>query len=124
VLLGEKLSERIIGLAIDVHREIGPGLLESVYERCLCRELEHAAIEYAHQLAIPVYYKGERLDEGFRADIVVANAIILEIKAVTAILPVHEAQLQTYLRMSRIRIGLIMNFAAPRLKDGLRRFVV
>jgi GxxExxY protein len=124
VLLGEKLSERVIGLAIDVHRVIGPGLLESVYERCLCRELEGAGIGFRRQVEVPVYYKGELLDEGFRADVIVEDAIILEIKAVTAILPVHEAQLQTYLRMSHIRTGLIMNFAAMRLKDGLRRFVV
>ncbi|SPE22347.1 PDDEXK_3 family protein [Burkholderiales bacterium] len=124
MLLGEKLSERVIGLAIDVHREIGPGLLESVYERCLCHELGQVGIAFERQVAVPAFYKGERLDEGFRADIVVENAIILEIKAVAAILPAHEAQLQTYLRMSRIRIGLIMNFGASRLKDGLRRFVV
>ena len=124
VLLGAKLSERVIGPAIDVHREIGPGLLEAVYERCLCRELRPAEIGFEHQVAVPVFYKGERLDEGFRADIIVENAIILEIKAVAAILPAHEVQLQTYLRMSRIRIGLIMNFSASRLKDGLRRFVV
>lgn len=124
MLLGEKLSERVIGLAIEVHREVGPGLLESVYERCLCRELEQAGIEHRRQIAIPVYYKGERLDEGFRADVLVENCIILEIKAVASILPAHEAQLQTYLRMSGVHIGLIMNFAAPRLKDGLRRFVV
>jgi GxxExxY protein len=124
VLLGEKLSERVIGLAIEVHRVVGPGLLESVYERCLCREFERAGVEYKRQVAIPVYYKGERLDEGFRADVVVEQRIILEIKAVASILPAHEAQLQTYLRMSGIRIGLLMNFAAPRLKDGLRRFIV
>jgi len=122
VLLGEQLSERVIGLAIDVHREVGPGLLESV--RCLCRELEQAGIGFERQVAVPVFYKGERLDEGFRNDIIVEHAIILEIKAVAAILPAHEAQLQTYLRMSRTRIGLIMNFAVSRLKDGLRRFVV
>ena len=124
MLLGEKLSERVIGLAIDVHREIGPGLLESVYERCLCQELWQAGIGFERQVAIPVFYTGERLDEGFRADIIVENAIILEIKAVAAILPAHEAQLQTYLRMSRICIGLIMNFSASRLKGGLQRFVV
>ena len=122
MLLGEQLSERVIGLAIDVHREVGPGLLESV--RCLCRELEQAGIGFERQVAVPVFYKGERLDEGFRNDIIVEHAIILEIKAVAAILPAHEAQLQTYLRMSRTRIGLIMNFAVSRLKDGLRRFVV
>jgi GxxExxY protein len=124
LLLAEHLSERVIGLAIDVHREIGPGLLESVYERCLCREFEHAGIPFVRQAMVPVFYKGERLDDGFRADVIVENAIILEIKAVAAVLPAHEAQLQTYLRMSRIRIGLIMNLAANRLKDGLRRLVV
>jgi len=112
VLLGAKLSERVIGLAIDVHREIGPGLLEPVYERCLCQELGQAGIGFERQVAVPVFYKGERLGEGFRADIIVEDAIILEIKAVAAILPAHEAQLQIYLRMSRIRIGLILNFSA------------
>ena len=94
----------------------------SVYERSLCHELEQADVGFERQVAVPVFYKGERQDEGFRADIIVENAIILEIKAVAAILPAHEAQLQTYLRMSWI--GLIMNFAALRLKDGLRRFGV
>jgi GxxExxY protein len=124
LLLAEHLSERVIGLAINVYREIGPGFLESVYERCLCREFEHAGITFARQVMVPVYYKGERLDDGFRADVIVESTIILEIKAMAALLPAHEAQLQTYLRMSRIRIGLIMNFAATRLKDGLRRLVV
>jgi GxxExxY protein len=85
MLLSEKLSERVIGLALDVHREIGPGLLESVYERCLCHQLEQAGIGPERQVAVPVFYKGERPDEGFRADIIVENAIILEVKAVSAI---------------------------------------
>jgi len=114
----------VIGLAIEVHREAGPGLLESAYERCLCHELAGAGIPFERQVAIPIFYKGMRLEEGFRADIVVDHAVILEIKAATSILAVHEAQLQTYLRMSGIRLGLILNFSASRLKDGLRRIVV
>ena len=124
MLIRQELTERVIGLAIDVHRDVGPGLLESVYERCLCYELGQAGIEFERQVAVPVIYKGMHLDEGFRADIVVDSTVILEIKAVAAILPAHEAQLQTYLRMSGTRIGLLLNFSAPRLKDGLRRFVV
>jgi GxxExxY protein len=118
------LTERVIGLAIDVHRDTGPGLLESVYERCLCYELHAAGIPFERQVTIPIIYKGCRLDEGFRADIVVDHAVILEIKALATILPVHEAQLLTYLRMSDIRVGLILNFHASRLVDGLRRLVV
>jgi len=118
------LTERVIGLAIDVHRDTGPGLRESVYERCLCYELHAAGIPFERQVAIPVIYKGQRLDEGFRADIVVDHAVIVEIKAVAAVLRVHEAQLLTYLRMSDIRVGLILNFHAGRLIERLRRLVV
>ena len=118
------LTERVIGLAIEVHRTVRPGLLESVYEECLCLELEQAGIPFASQVMVPVVYKGKTIPLGFRADILVANAIILEIKAVAALLPAHEAQIVTYLRMSQLRVGLLMNFHAPRLKDGLRRFIV
>jgi GxxExxY protein len=123
LLVGGELTERVIGLAIEVHRQTGPGLLESVYEGCLCFELERAGIGFQRQVGIPVTYKGLQLDEGFRADVLVAGQVILEIKAVATILPAHEAQLQTYLRMSGIRIGLLLNFYAPRLIDGLRHFV-
>ena len=123
MLLGKELTDRIIGLAIEVHRNTGLGLLESVYEQCLCYELGKARLPFARQVAIPVSYKGVVMDEGFRADIVVDRQVILEIKAVATILPAHEAQLQTYLRMSGIQIGLLLNFNASRLVDGLRRFV-
>ena len=119
-----ELTERVIGLAIEVHRNTGPGLLESVYARCLCLELYRSGIEFQREVAVPVIYKGTTVTCGFRADIVVENAIILEVKAVASFLPAHEAQILTYLRMSQIRIGLLMNFHAPRLKEGLRRFVV
>jgi GxxExxY protein len=101
VLLAEQLTETVIGLAIEVHRHTGPGLLESVYEQCLCHELAQAGISFARQVAIPITYKGAPIGDGFKADVVVAHELILEIKAVAAILPVHEVQLRTYLRISR-----------------------
>jgi GxxExxY protein len=119
----EELTGRIIGLAIDVHRVLGPGLLESVYEACLCRDLKRAGIGFQRQVAMPVIYRGEALPLGFRADIVVENTVIIEIKAVAAITAEHEAQILTYLRVSHMPIGLLMNFHALRLVDGLRRFV-
>ena len=122
--MAEGLTEQVIGLAIEVHRHTGRGLLESVYERCLCYELREAGIPFERQVAIPVIYKSLAIGEGFKAAIVVARGVILEIKAVAAILPVHEAQLHTYLGMSGIRIGLILNFHARRLVDGVRRYVV
>ncbi|HEY2618690.1 MAG TPA: GxxExxY protein [Acetobacteraceae bacterium] len=124
MLVAESLIERIIGLAIEVHRNTGRGLLESVYEQRLCFEFGQAGIPYERQVGIPVTYKGMTMDEGFRADIVVDRRVILEIKAVAAIVPTHEAQLQTYLRMSGIPIGLIFNFNASRLTESIRRFVV
>ena len=120
----QTLTERIIGLAIEVHRTVGPGLLEAVYAECVALELAHAGIGFESQVTVPVIYKGITIPLGFRADIVVQKAIILEIKSVAARLPTHEARLLTYLRMSQLRIGLLMNFHAPRLKDGLRRFIV
>ena len=124
MLIAGELTEIVIGLAIEVHRNTGPGLLESVYEQCLCHELHEAGIPFERQMAIPVIYKTLPIDDGFKADIVVARQVILEIKAVAAILPVHEAQLHTYLRMSGIHVGLILNFNARRLADGVRRYVV
>ncbi|HEX3575552.1 MAG TPA: GxxExxY protein [Rhodopila sp.] len=124
MLQHQALTEHVIGLAIDVHRTLGPGLLESVYSECLSEELTQAGIPFAREVNVPVTYKGKNLPLGFRADIVVANVILLEIKGVAALLPTHEAQIRTYLRLSRIQIGLLMNFHALRLKDGLRRFIV
>jgi GxxExxY protein len=124
VLIAGKLTEQVIALAIEVHRNIGRGLLESVYELCLCHELHAGGIPFDRQVASPVIYKSLTIGEGFKADIVVARQVILEIKTVTTILPVHEVQLLTYLSMSKIRVGPILNFHAPRMIDGLRRFVV
>ena len=122
MLYHRALTERIIGLAIEVHRHSGPRLLES-FHAALCRELEHGGIPVRRQVNIPAIYKGESLSLGFRADILVDETVILEIKAVPALLPVHDMQLQTYLSMSGLPVGLLFNFHALRLKDGLRRFV-
>ena len=111
-------------MAIEVHRHTGPGLLESVYGLCLCRELADAGIAFARQVTIPVLYKGAEVGDGFKADIVVAGELILEIKAVSTILPIHAVQLRTHLRMSGIHVGLLLKLNVPRLVGGLRRYVV
>jgi GxxExxY protein len=123
-LICGELTERVIGLAIKLHRRLGPGLLESVYEECLCFELEQAGIADRRQVPVPVVYERVTLEAGCRADIVVKQELILEIKAIERLLPVHEAQLLTYLKMGGYRFGLLLNFNAARLKDGLRRFVM
>lgn len=121
---GAVLSERVIGLAIDVHRELGPGLLESAYEECLGFELKQAGIQFGRQVGLPIIYKGMRLDCGYRIDLTIEEDLLLEVKAVERLLPIHEAQILTYLRMSGRKIGLLMNFNAATLKEGLRRFVL
>ena len=113
MLLDGALTERVIGSAIEVHRQLGPGLLESAYEACLCLELSQAGIAFERQAGIPIVYRDMRLDAGYRADLIIAQKVIVEIKAVEAILAVHEAQLLTYLRLGGYRIGLL-----------LRRFVM
>jgi GxxExxY protein len=120
---GTEISERAIGAAIDVHRQLGPGLLESVYEECLCFELKQAGIHYARQVSLPIRYKEVRLNSGFRMDLIVEHQLIVEIKSVEILLPIHEAQILTYLRLSGHRVALLMNFNCVTLKDGLRRFV-
>ena len=118
------LGERVIGLGIEVHRALGPGLLESVYEECLCHELKTADIEFARQSALSVSYKGIKLDCGYRMDIVVANEVLVEVKSVDRLLPIHDAQVLTYLKLSGLKVGLLMNFNSVLLKDGLRRLVL
>ena len=115
------LSEAVIGAAIEVHRALGPGLLESAYEECLCHELNLRGLTFNRQVDLPVAYKGVRLDSGYRLDIVVEGQLLLELKAVEALLPIHEAQLLTYLKLSGIATGLLMNFNVPVLRNGLRR---
>jgi GxxExxY protein len=118
------LSRRIIGLAIEVHQHLGPGLLESAYEECLCFELGQAGVAFARQVPLPVVYKNVRLDCGYRMDIVVEREVIIEIKSLERLLPIHDAQVLTYLRLSGYRVGLLMNFNNVTLKDGLRRLVL
>jgi GxxExxY protein len=118
-----ELTRRIIGAAITVHRELGPGLLETVYEECLCFELGSHGLPFVRQHPIPVVYRGTKLDCGYRADIIVASRVIIEVKAIASIAPVHEAVMLTYLRLSGCRIGLLINFHSATLKDGVHRFV-
>ncbi len=120
----EQLSGRVIGCAIEVHRYLGPGLLESTYESCLTHELLHSGVAFKRQWALPVEYKGVRLDCGHRIDFLVGDAIVLEVKSVESLNRVHEAQVLTYLKLSGMRIGLLMNFNVIRLKEGIRRFVL
>lgn len=119
----DQLSDAVIGAAIEVHRMLGPGLLESAYEECLCRELTLRDIPYERQVPLPVVYKDVKLECGYRMDVVVAKALVVEVKSVDAIAPIHEAQLLTYLKLSGIRVGLLLNFNVPVLKDGIRRRV-
>jgi len=116
-----KLTGEVIGAAIEVHKALGPGLLESAYEECLCRELDLRKIAYERQKPLPVEYKGVRLDCGYRLDVVVGNKLIVELKAVESLLPIHKAQLLTYLKLTGIKTGLIINFNVSALKDGIQR---
>ena len=120
----DPLTAKVIGLAIDVHRELGPGLLESAYEQCLCYELGQAELAFERQLPIPVVYKTVILECGYRLDIVVATKLVLEIKAIEKLLPIHDAQMLSYLRLGGYKVGLLLNFHSPVLKDGLRRLVL
>jgi GxxExxY protein len=124
MLVRGKLTEGIIGAAIEVHRQLGPGLLESAYEECLCHELGLRGMRFKYQVELPVVYKGLRLDCGYRLDVVVEDEVILELKAVEQILPVHEAQLLTYLRLSGKKLGLLINFNVAALKEGIVRRVL
>jgi len=118
-LLESELTEKIIGAAISVHKVLGPGLLESVYEMCLCHELQLRGIQFQSQIDVPAEYKGVKLDCGYCLDILVEGRVIVEVKSVEALLPIHEAQLLTYLRLAERRVGLLINFNVPLLKKGI-----
>ena len=124
VLRNDPLTEKIIGFAIGVHRHLGPGLLESAYEECLCYEIEQSGLSFRRQVALPIVYKAVRLDCGYRMDMVVQDQVIVELKTVERLLPIHEAQMLTYLKLSGIRIGLLLNFNTSVLKDGIRRMLL
>ena len=118
-----ELTQKIIGCAIEVHRHLGPGLLESAYEECLSYELTKNGLVNERQVPVPVIYKEVKLELGYRIDILVEKAVILELKAIECLAPVHEAQLLTHLKFANIRIGLLMNFNSLKLTDQLRRFI-
>ena len=120
----DPLTDAVIGLAIEVHRGLGPGLLESAYEECLCYELEQKGIAFRRQVSLPVIYKSVTLDCGYRLDVVIDDRLVLELKTVERLLPVHEAQLLTYLKLSGIKTGLLLNFNVPVLRNGLKRLVL
>jgi GxxExxY protein len=120
----DALTSRVIGLAMEVHRALGPGLLESAYEECLCYELASHGIRFSRQVPLPVIYKSVRLDCAYKLDLAIEDMLVAELKTVERILPVHEAQLLTYLRLSGRTTGLILNFHVPVLKDGIKRLVL
>jgi len=120
----DELSNRVIGCAIEVHRELGPGLLESTYEQCLAHELSRAEIPFKLQAELPVRYKGQLLNCGYRVDLFVDDKIIVELKSVDRLTAVHEAQLLTYMKLANVGIGLLINFNVVLLRDGLNRFVL
>jgi GxxExxY protein len=119
-----ELTKIVIGAAIDVHRQLGPGLLESAYESCLCHELGLRQIPYERQKPLPVNYKGMSLECGYRIDVLVDKKVVLEIKSVEGLLPIHEAQMLTYMRLGGWKAGLLINFNVPLLKQGIRRLVL
>ena len=120
----DPVTDKIIAAAIEVHKSLGPGLLESVYETCLCHELKLTGLGFERQKAIPVVYKGISLESGLRIDLVVTGSVVVELKCVEKLAPVHEAQLLTYMRLSGIRTGLLLNFFSPRMVDGVKRMVL
>ncbi len=118
------LTEKIIGFAIAVHRVLGPGLLESAYEECLCYELQQAGLKVERQVPLPVIYKSVKLDCGYRMDVVVEGEVVVELKTVEHLLPVHQAQLITYLKLGGYKKGLLLNFNNSVLKNGIKRIVL
>ncbi len=123
-MIEEDITQRVIGAALEVHRALGPGLLESTYEECLCHEMGLRGIVYSRQVEIPVRYKGAHIECGYRLDVLVEDRVILELKAVEALLPIHEAQLLTYLRLCGKRVGLLINFNVALLRKGIVRRVL
>ncbi len=120
----DPLSHAIIGAAIDVHRELGPGLLESAYAHCLALELSSRGLYHRREVTIPIIYKGRTLDVSYRADLIVEERILVEVKSVQRLDPVHHAQLMTYLRLTRLHLGLLLNFNSAVLKEGIVRIVL
>ncbi len=120
----DELSNKIIGLAIEVHKELGPGLLENTYKHCLAYEFSNSNVKYQLETEIPVTYKGTHVPCGYRADLIVENELIIELKSVEKLLPVHSAQLLTYMKLGNRKTGLLINFNVTLLKNGIKRFVL
>ena len=120
----DELSRRVIGCAIEVHRNLGPGLLESTYRQCLACELSHAGIQFQMELPVPVRHKDVLLDCGYRIDLLVDRRLIVEIKSGEALLPIHQAQILTYMRLANVALGLLINFNVTKLQNGIKRFVL
>lgn len=123
-MIFDQLSNKVIGCAIEVHRELGPGLLESAYEQCLAAELSRSRIPYQLQVDLPVSYKGMRLDCSYRIDLLVDKQLIVELKSIEQLLKIHEAQILTFMRLAKVNVGLLMNFNVPVLKKGIKRFLL
>jgi GxxExxY protein len=124
MLVEQDVTHKILGAAIEVHKQLGPGLLESAYRVCLGIELKEYGLSYQQEIAVPLDYKGNTVDCAFRLDFLIEDAIVLELKSADVILPVHEAQLLTYMRLTNKKIGLLINFKVPILKQGIRRLVL
>src|SRR5690554_3601856 len=121
--MSNQITHQIIGAAIEVHRHLGPGLLESIYEECLLAELNQRDLETVHQYAIPVIYKGKQLNSLYRCDLLVQNTVIVELKTVEKIAEIHKAQLLTYLKVTGLRYGLLLNFNVPTMRQGIVRML-
>ena len=120
----DELSGHVIGCAIEVHRNLGPGLLESTYRQCVACELSHARIPFQMEVPLPVRYKDLLLDCGYRIDLLVRSELIVEIKSAETLLPIHQAQILTYMRLSKVSLGLLINFNVTKLQNGIKRFVL
>lgn len=118
-----EISSKIIGCAIEVHKQLGPGLLESAYKECLYYELKQAGLEVLKEKSMPIIYKEVKLDHGYRIDLLVENQVVVELKTVDALIDVHTAQVLTYLKLGNYKLGLLMNFQVPLLKDGIKRII-
>ena len=121
---GRRITGPVVDAAIEVHRALGPGLRESTYEECVCHELFLRGVPFVRQIALPVSYKGVQLERSYRVDVVVSSCLVLELKSVTVLEPVHTAQLLTYMKLGGWRLGLLINFNVPLLKDGIRRLIL
>ncbi|QDT72095.1 GxxExxY protein [Lacipirellula limnantheis] len=120
----EEAATRFLDAAFNLHRELGPGLLESVYEACVCHELTLMGVPFQRQVSVPVSYRGFQIESGLRLDLLVADEVVVELKSIDALLPIHEAQLLTYLKITKKRVGILVNFNVPLLKQGIKRIAL